>query len=586
MVLAVAALLWAYAILLTGGFILDVGFLRVSSRSERNPLIGALLAAVAVWVLTPAGRRREVWLGDYFHLAQPVVRLTDAVAKRSRLVGGALAGVLAAATVALGILLGAHVAGGADSYAYLSQARLWAAGTLRVEQPLITDLPPGVPAEALAPLGYRVSPDRASLVPMFPPGLPMLMAVFERTGGATAAFYVMPLLAGLCVYVTYAFGTMLAGPLAGLLAALLIATSPAFVFQVTHAPMSDIAAAGWWGSALLLLPRVSRSSALVAGLATGAAILTRPNLVPLALIPGGLLLWELRAEGPGRRVAVQRLLLFAAASIPACLVIALLNRFWYGSPLQSGYGPLAGSFFQWDHGWPNLQHYWRWAIDSQTPLIVVALAAPVLAWRHLSASTGRPMLVVLVSFVLGVYACYAFYLPFDDWWFLRFLLPAFPASFALMSVALVRLGGRLPGPVRWMAPVLVVGFAVSQSVRFGWANSAYYSVPEWRFAAVGQHIAARLPERAIFVANLHSGSARYYSGRMTIQYDNVPAERLDALLAHVERAGYSVFILVDDAEAPDFIASFSGRSAVGALDWPPVADVSGVKIYETAARAR
>jgi 4-amino-4-deoxy-L-arabinose transferase-like glycosyltransferase len=399
-------------------------------------------------------------------------------------------------------------------------------------------------------------------------------------------FYVMPLLAGLAVYATYVLGAMLGGPLAGVLAALLIATSPAFVLQLTHAPMSDIAAAGWWASALILLPRVSRSSALVAGLAAGAAILTRPNLVPVALIPGCLLLWDLRAQRVGRRLAVERLLLFAGASISACLVIALLNTSWYGSPLQSGYGPLAGQFFQWDYGWPNLKHYWRWAIDSQTLLIVVAIAAPVLAWRHVSASTGRPMLVVVAGFVLGVYACYAFYLPFDDWWFLRFLLPAFPASFALMSVALVRLCGRLPRHARWLVPVILVAFAAEHSIRFGWANGAYHSASEWRFAVVGQYIRTHLPERAIFVASLHSGSARYYSGRMTIRYEFIPAERLDALLAHVERAGYSPFILVDDVEAPGFIASFSGRSSVGALDWPPIADVSGVKIYAASAKGR
>ena len=586
MVLAFAALIWAYAIFLTGGFILDVGFLRVSSRSERNPLIASLLAAVAAWVLTPAGQRRQVWLLDGSRVAQHIEHGIEAVSTRSRLVGRVLAGLLASATVALGILLGAHVAGGADSYAYLSQARLWGAGTLRVEQPLIKDLPPGIMAEALAPLGYRLSPDRTALVPVFPPGLPMLMAVFERVGGPTAMFLVMPLLAGLSVYAAYVLGTTLGGPLAGVLAALLIATSPAFVFQVTHAPMSDIAAAGWWASVLILLPRVSRSSALVAGLATGAAILTRPNLVPLAVVPGCLLLWDLIADRVSRRIAVQRLLLFAAASIPACVVIALLNKLWYGSPLQSGYGALAGAFFQWNHGWPNLQHYWRWAMDSQTPLIVVAVAAPVLVWRHLSASTGRPLLVVMVGFVLGVYACYAFYLPFDDWWFLRFLLPAFPASFALMSVALVRLCGPLPGHVRWMAPVILVALVVSHSIQFGRAHSAYHSAPEWRFATVGEHIAAHLPEDAIFVASLHSGSARYYSGRMTIRYDFIAAEQLDAVLAHVERAGYSAYILLDDLEAPGFISNFSGHSAVGALDWPPIADVSGVKIYATSAKGR
>ena len=583
-VLAVGALTWAYAIFLTGGFILDLGFLRISSRAWRNPLIAGIFAAVAAWALVPAGHRRQAWTLAWF--APPLERLIQAISTRSRFVARALAALLASVTVALGIVLGAHVAGGADSYAYVSQARLWAAGTLHVEQPLIKDLPREIPAEAAMPLGYRLSPDRTYLVPVYPPGLPMLMAVFERVGGPSAVFIVMPLLAGVAVLATYVLGTMLGGPFAGVLAALLMATSPAFVFQLTHAPMSDIPATAWWATALILLPRVSWSSALVAGLATGMAILTRPNLVPLALVPGCLLVWEFGAGRVGRRAAAERLLLFAGASTAACLVIAWLNTLWYGSPLESGYGPLAGSFFRWDYWWPNLQHYGAWAIDSQPPLIVVGIAALPLVWRQASTPTVRRMLVLSVCFVLGVYACYAFYMPFDGWWFLRFLLPAFPAGLALTGAGLAQLCGRLQGHARWVIPVVLVAFAISHSIEFGWTEGAYNSKNEWRFATVGQHIAEHLPENALFVARLHSGSARYYSGRQTIRYEWIPAERLDALLAHLERSGYSPFILIDDVEAPDFIKTFAGRSSVGALDWPPIASVSGVKIYAASAAAR
>jgi hypothetical protein len=61
--------------------------------------------------------------------------------------------------VGLGVLRGAPVVEGADSYGYVSQARLWATGTLRVEHPLIGNLPEGIAAEVVAPLGYRLSTD-------------------------------------------------------------------------------------------------------------------------------------------------------------------------------------------------------------------------------------------------------------------------------------------------------------------------------------------------------------------------------------------------------------------------------------------
>jgi hypothetical protein len=90
-----------------------------------------------------------------------------------------------------------------------------------------------------------------------------------------------------------------------------------------------------------------------------------------------------------------------------------------------------------------------------------------------------------------------------------------------------------------------------------------------------------MPERAAFLAMLHSGSARYYSGRLTVRYDLIPRERLDDVLEYLRRVGYSPFILLDEAEAPDFVARFAGTSHLGALDRPAVATVKGVKIYSS-----
>ena len=51
------------------------------------------------------------------------------------------------------------MAGGSDSYGYVSQAHLWATGKLRVEPPLYDELKPIIPVRALAPLGYVISND-------------------------------------------------------------------------------------------------------------------------------------------------------------------------------------------------------------------------------------------------------------------------------------------------------------------------------------------------------------------------------------------------------------------------------------------
>ena len=51
---------------------------------------------------------------------------------------------------------------------------------------------------------------------MYAPGLPMQMALFESLGGRDAVFYVMPLLAGVAVWATYALGRVPAGGVSAL----------------------------------------------------------------------------------------------------------------------------------------------------------------------------------------------------------------------------------------------------------------------------------------------------------------------------------------------------------------------------------
>ena len=60
----------------------------------------------------------------------------------------------------------------------------------------------------------------------------MVMAVFERVAGSGAVFYVVPLLGGAAVWATYLMGAVTAGPAVGLAAAVLLATSPVFLYQL------------------------------------------------------------------------------------------------------------------------------------------------------------------------------------------------------------------------------------------------------------------------------------------------------------------------------------------------------------------
>ena len=105
-----------------------------------------------------------------------------------------------------------------------------------------------------SPLGYRpFSPD-GTIVPIYPAGLPMIMAAFLAVLGENGPFYVVPVLAGLTVWFTYVLGRDATGSrTVASLAAVLLLASPVFLAHIV-VPMSDVpAAAGWTLVAVLAL---------------------------------------------------------------------------------------------------------------------------------------------------------------------------------------------------------------------------------------------------------------------------------------------------------------------------------------------
>src|SRR6516162_10467240 len=188
------------------------------------------------------------------------------------------AAMLAIATLVTGVRWGAMIAGGADSYGYVSQAGYWQRGSVVVQEDVIRPSPwPGA-ALTWSPLGYRPSPSRPdAIVPLYAPGLPLLMALGQLIAGFCGAFFVVPLCGGLTIWLTYALGRrVFDAPGIALWGAALVACSPVFLYQLMNA-MSDVPVTAAWTLALVL---ALAGWPLSAGLATTAAIAIRPSLAP------------------------------------------------------------------------------------------------------------------------------------------------------------------------------------------------------------------------------------------------------------------------------------------------------------------
>jgi len=575
---------WSFTLVVTGGVSFHLGPLHVSSRSARNPALAALLLVTAAACLAPARARLAVVWRDIRQFLAGVASFARTIARqfthgftllRRPRVLTALAALVVLLTMALVWDRGTFVAGGSDSYGYVSEAHLFATGRLRMNVPLAGKFP-HVSFAALVPLGYRPAGDGTStLVPMYAPGLPLTMAVMETIGGADAVYLVMPALAVVAVWGAYSIGTRIVGPGVGLGAALLVFASPAFAFQLIGAPMSDICAAGWWTLSIALLLNQHRWAVVASGVAAGLAILTRPNLLLVAVVAGLYLLIPVIKDASRRRQHATGLLLFSGPVVVACLTIAVLNTIWYGSPVRSGYPGGLFSIHHWDD---NIARFWRWLAETQTPLFFLGFAAPLVAhWLpaprdiHLRAVT-----LLLTGVVLAVFGSYLFYQPFDVWWYLRFLLPAYPALAVLTCITLAAFVVRFGTPARVISTAIVVAVAW-----FGLSQIAPLDLlGEYRYRIIGEWVRDRLPANAILLSSQHGGSILHYSGRPIVRYDLIVRNDYEKALNEIVEAGYHPFLVVDEWEMPYLHEHAEGPR--GTFDWPPIAELplSNVRVWD------
>ena len=497
--------------------------------------------------------------------------------------------ILLAAVVASGLHWGSFVAGGSDSYCYLHQAQRWASGRLQVPEPLALEAPwPDAPL-TFAPAGHRPSPTvPGAIVPICPAGLSIVMAAFMVTGGVRAAFLVVPLFGALLIWATFGVGARF-GPRIGLASAFAAACSPVFLYQLVQ-PMSDVPAAALWMLAVAAVTGTRRHGPTLGGLAAGAAILVRPNLFPLAIPLTMFMLW--RSE----RAWTERLrgaAIFAACAAPGCAAVALIQGAYYGSAFSSGYGPFA-SLFSVDHVAPNALRYVSWLSQAHTPMWMLAAAAPFLLQGALTR--------LFIALFLMNLACYLPYVVFDDWSYLRFLLPTIPLLVILLIASIDAVCRRLaqrpfdfarsvPGTGRVTTARLAVTLAAIVLavvwVREAGERQAFrLQTLEARFERAGAFVNHRLPANAMVITSWQSGSVRFYSGRRTLSWDALDPAWLDRAIDYLRARGFEPFLLFETWEEPLFRRRFAS-SRIGALDWPPAAEVaSQVRVYRPYDRDR
>ena len=558
---------WAAITFINDGVVWRLGPIRVSSTEPLRPMAVGL--AAAAWYVYRSSRTAMdadgAWLGLWLHrlatVAIPLIIILGCV---------------------VGFVYGTFAASGSDAYGYVSQADLWLRGKVSIEQPIVQQVSWPNAAWTFTPLGYRPVSDLGTIAPTYPPGLPLLMAAFKTAFGPQGVFFVVPLLAAVALGATYALGVAATRSRSvGALAALLLLASPVFLWH-SMVPMTDVPVTAGWALACMLALRQPAPRPLLSGLAAGASILIRPNLILLAAAP--VLSWFLaeRDSRDGWRPALRKVGMFAAGMLPAVLLIGVLNHLMYGSALESGYGSLSdnynvGATVQ------NIRNYSGWLVQTQTVFVALAFVPFFVSGSLRPSTRDSSPKAGLASLLALVALSYAFYHPFGNWTYLRFLLPAYPAMFVLMAAGVRGLSLKLPLALRAPSAILFAVIVVSASLQFAKDNRIFLLwEQEQRYIRAAVRVTELTPAGAMLFASQHSGSLRYHANRMTLRYDQLPPEHLDSAIRELRDNGKPSYVVIDEWERADFQSRFAG-SRSGGLREQPLARVAGppdVLIFE------
>lgn len=485
-----------------------------------------------------------------------------------------LALLVAALACAVNVRYSGFVAIYTDPSGYVSAGARWLSGDL--QRPVPIQFQPQFPnhLEVGSPLGYRPAHTPGTDVVEYPLGLPVFLAACMAMGGEIAAYLFGPFMAGVLALTTYGVGAAAAGPWAGLLAAVLISVSPVTVRHSLFVS-SDVACAAFWTIAWLMSFRARPGAAAAAGAGVTAAVMIRPNTAPLAVVIAALVLIGGSDAGAAwRRPRWGNAVIFGALAAIGPALVLWSNAVFFGSPLDAGYKGSA-EFFRWAHVRPNLDRYPAWLLQVHSWGAFVGLAAPVLAFVAPSARACRGARVVALSalaFVLANLALIVPYLVFEQWSYLRFVLPGMVALFVLLAAAIAWTARTLWERGRWtlvLLPILLLPAGLA----------AWRGLPETQ-AALRDHLAARsvlvmgpylrtaLPRNVVLMAYTHSGSAAYYSNRPIVRLDMIGPD-LDGVIALLRRQGLHPLLVIDEVIESPHLQRFFPNSAYWDLDWAP-----------------
>ena len=438
-------------------------------------------------------------------------------------------------------------AGGADSSGYINNARLLSQGKLYVQPRVL----PGHSATEFGgysnlPLGFLIRAD-GQMVPIYPTGYPLQLIVTAVFGWSRAVtvLNVFTALAG--GFLLFAYCRMLAlsvwlsfGGVA------LFWLCPLFIFSALQ-PMSDLSATAWSLAVLYCASRIPDGWkwSLLCGAAVGVAVLVRPTNLLLAVPVVALVGYRPRSW-----------LLIGLGGLPSAAFLYFYNLHVYGSPFLTGYNAV-GELLRVEYLPHNLAHFFHWIPLLLSPLVLVAVAAPFVA-------TGRQRgLLGLAVWALVLVGFYAFYFHSGEtWWYLRFILPAFPF---LIVATLIVLAAAWRKAAAWPMPatIALAGLLLAAN---GWQISQLRSMDimnlekgERTYADAARWAKENVPPGSVIFCMQVSGAFFYYTDFILFRWDEVFHEKYNPLLDAIARQDKQVYAALFPFESSVALEKIGGH---------------------------
>lgn len=452
-------------------------------------------------------------------------------------------------------------AAGSDPSGYLNSARLMQQGTFFATPRVL----PGYSARefggsANVPLGFVLRDDNR-MIPTYPAGYPLHLLVAANFGwsrGMKALNVAIALASGLLLY---AYGRKM-GISVGLSlgGVALLWVCPLFIFSAIQ-PMSDLAALGW---SLLVLysalgARLNWRWGLLCGAALGVAVLVRPT----NLLLGVPLLVALGFQ-------IRSWLVVGLGGLPCAAFLGFYNWTLCGSPFATGYGDVS-PLFRPENLPHNLAHFFYWIPMLLSPLVALALAAPFVAAGR---QGGLAVLAIWAVTLIGFYAFY--YHSGETWWYLRFILPAFPALIVATLVVCEEVWRKIPRRKLAVASVLtgvLVAANAWQRQQIWERNVLALKNEERCYLSSSEWVQAHLPDRSVIFCMQVSGAYFYYTDRVLFRWDLVVPEKMAPLLEAIARQDRPVYAALFPFETSAALASVGGH-------WTKLTTVGRITIWQ------